>query len=155
MEVLIFAVIVFAVFLISKMSQPSPRIMLERSADPKGFYQHMTIGQVGAYQAVFNKIIAVIKEKYVIDTLSDEQKGKIANIINQAQEEQKLNVDYFLVMVHQYLFADEIEREIYSDQWVQIVTNMIDTSGGSGRDFYPSAWPVYMELMKSRAETTS
>lgn len=63
---------------------------------------------------------------------------KAKTIAEQAAKEDKMVVDYLLVMLMQYIYADELDRED-GQSWVRIVTGLDRRFVGNKHSFFPQA----------------
>ncbi len=125
----------------SSNKRPDPDAWVDRG----GYFVTMRVCQIDLYQSWFNKMLATIKEhNYIGSTLSSEHLKKAKVIAEQASNEDKLMVDYLLVMLIQYIYADEFDRED-GRGWVRIVTGLDRRFADGKTTFYPQA-----ELAKAR-----
>jgi len=125
----------------SSVKRPDPDAFVDR----KGYYSILRVCEISLYQSWFNKMLAGIKKhNYIGSTLSSEDLRKAKAVAEQAATEDKLIVDYLLVMLIQYIYADEFDRED-GRGWVRIVTGLDHRFANENTTFYPQA-----ELAKAR-----
>jgi hypothetical protein len=121
--------------------KPDPDAFVDR----KGYYAILRVGEIELYQSWFRKMLAAIKKNnYIGSSISNEQLIKAKEVAEQAAKEDKLVVDYLLVMLMQFIYADEFDRED-GQCWVRIITGIDRRFADDKYSFFPPA-----ELAKAR-----
>ena len=93
------------------------------------FYVDLRFADLAAYQRMFDSVLGSIdidtetawsrSEEY--DKVQLEKDEQTINILCQQAERRGFNPAYLIVMVHQYIFADPLQREWDEKQWAKRV----------------------------------
>jgi len=121
-----------------------------KNSDP--FYEELKTQQIGLYQRYFSRLINSVD----IDTQTKWSQSKdydrhnmekdeeiMESIINIEAASEGLSPPLLQIMVNQYFFADEYQRELDKDNWVKRVLHRNDT------DYFPTGMQVRELLEKS------
>ncbi len=101
----------------SSNKKPDPDAFVDRD----GYYVTMRVSQLDLYQSYFNKMLdAIKKHNYIGSTLYPQDLIKAKAIADQADKEDNLLADSLLVMLVQYIHADEFDRG-EGKGWVRVV----------------------------------
>jgi hypothetical protein len=115
-------------------------------------YKNVVSGTESLYQKYFEEILGQIDvQNFTNQTLGklfDRVKGEsdhkvVEKIVTKAQEEYKLYPGILQIMLEQYIWADELMREIDKSRWIYRVMNRKD------EDFFPDSMVVYTRNFKS------
>lgn len=100
----------------------------EKSADP--YYEHVDVNQIFLYQEYLDKAFASIDIKnwthWARSKGYDKERlerdfNSIAKIFDEAFETHRIGSNLLFIMIHQYFYADPLQREIFKDTWAELV----------------------------------
>jgi len=113
------------------------------------FYSDLAASQVAMYQLYFDKVMSEVDvlnnthwsrgQQYDRIRLSLDDKA-MERIIAKEAVAAGLNPAYLQIIVNQYFFADELQREFDRNQWVKRVLNRKQV------DYFPDPWAVRKAL---------